>query len=105
MGRSGSQRRLSTRRKSARHARIAAVRRAARQAVRVFLAAPLAIRLLLGAAAILVAWSSVNVTYQVLRKPTELFFPVSGSLAKTPSQTWRQYGSLFRKHSTAIITP
>jgi hypothetical protein len=73
--------------------------------VRAFLAAPLAIRVLVSAAAILVAWSSVNVIYQVLRKPTELFFPVSGSLAKTPSETWRLYGPLFRRHSTAIITP
>ncbi|HET7342633.1 MAG TPA: lytic transglycosylase domain-containing protein, partial [Methylomirabilota bacterium] len=43
--------------------------------------------------------------YQVLRKPTELFFPVSGALAKPPAETWRQYGPLFRAHSTATITP
>ena len=30
---------------------------------------------------------------------------VSGSLAKAPAQTWRQYGPLFDEHSTAVITP
>jgi Transglycosylase SLT domain len=50
-------------------------------------------------------WSAVNWTYQVIRKPTELFFPVSGVLAKTPRETWRQYGSLFHDHATGVITP
>jgi hypothetical protein len=48
---------------------------------------------------------AANWVYQVVRKPTELFFPVSGALAKTPTETWRQYGPLFRGHSTAVITP
>src|SRR5690606_9439265 len=39
------------------------------------------------------------------RKPSELFFPISGSLAKTPSQTWREYGALFIRHSTPVVTP
>ena len=69
------------------------------------LAAPLAIRILVGAVIILAAWSAVNWAYQVIRKPTELFFPVSGALAKMPPETWRQYGPLFRAHSTAVITP
>ena len=43
--------------------------------------------------------------YQVVRKPTELFFPVSGGLSKTPTETWRQYESLFREHSTPVMTP
>jgi hypothetical protein len=42
---------------------------------------------------------------QVVRKPTELFFPVSGALHKAPSQTWSAYASLFRRHSTDVITP
>ena len=46
-----------------------------------------------------------NGVYQAVRKPTELFFPVSGALSKTPAETWRTYGSLFGEHSTAIITP
>jgi hypothetical protein len=48
---------------------------------------------------------AVNWIYQVVRKPTELLFPVSNALNKTPVETWRQYGSLFRRHSTAIMTP
>src|SRR2546430_5303011 len=69
------------------------------------LAAPLAIRILVGAVAVLAVWSAVNWLYQVVRKPTELFFPVSGALAKAPPETWRQYGPLFRRHSTVVMTP
>ena len=73
--------------------------------LRAWSTAPLAIQIVVVGIALFVVWSSLNVTYQVLRKPTELFFPVSGTLAKTPSETWRRYGPLFRKHSTAVITP
>ena len=52
-----------------------------------------------------VAWFATNWIYQVVRKPAELFFPVSGALTKTPSQTWRQYEPLFRAHATPVITP
>lgn len=48
---------------------------------------------------------TVNFLYQVIRKPTELFFPVSGTLYKSPAQTWEAYGTIFRRHSTAIMTP
>jgi hypothetical protein len=54
---------------------------------------------------ILAAWFVVNWAYQASRKPTEMFFPVSGALAKTPPETWQQYGPLFSEHSTAVITP
>ena len=50
-------------------------------------------------------WAVVNVTYQIWRKPTELFFPLSETLHKTPSQTWDAYEHLFRRHATAVITP
>ena len=43
---------------------------------------------------------AVNWTYQVVRKPSELFFPVSGSFYKGPPETWRAYGRLFQRHST-----
>ena len=36
--------------------------------------------------------SPCNGVYQLVRKPTELFFPVSGALYKTPSETWRPTG-------------
>src|SRR5574338_755541 len=67
--------------------------------------APPSVRLLAGISLILATWLVVNWVYQTIRKPTELFFPVSGSLVKTPQETWRQYGSLFSRHSTAVITP
>jgi hypothetical protein len=61
----------------------------------------------LGVALALVAtvWLAANWTYQVARKPSELFFPVSGTLYKTPTATWLTYGPLFRRHSTQVMTP
>ena len=51
------------------------------------------------------AWLATNVAYQIWRKPTELFFPISESLHKTPRETWDAYARLFRRHSTPVITP
>jgi len=68
-------------------------------------AAPLAVRLVVGLIVLVAVWSAANWTYHVIRKPTELFFPVSGTLAKAPPETWRQYAPLFRRHSTATISP
>jgi hypothetical protein len=48
---------------------------------------------------------AINGIYQVARKPTELFFPVSGVLAKTPHDTWREYGDAFRHFATPAISP
>ena len=48
---------------------------------------------------------ALNWLVQVMRKPTELFFPVSGVLFKTPAETWRSYEPIFRAHSTAVMTP
>ena len=56
-------------------------------------------------AAVFTLWLVTNWAYQVIRKPSELFFPVSGALYKTPTETWREYGSLFRNHATGVITP
>jgi hypothetical protein len=47
----------------------------------------------------------LNWIYQVIRKPGELFAPISASLSKSPETTWQSYGSLFEKHSTNIISP
>jgi hypothetical protein len=96
------------RRAHARPVRRRPLRRAARpwrRALVLLLAAPLLIRLLMAAVVIVAVWWMVNWVYQVARKPTELFFPVSRALSKTPSETWRQYGALFREHSTAVIAP
>ena len=100
--------RVASRRTRTRPLQIASVWPSARSRHRVLLAllaAPLALRLLVGAIVIVAVWATVNWMYQVIRKPTELFFPVSGALAKAPAETWRQYGPLFRRHSTAVITP
>jgi hypothetical protein len=67
--------------------------------------APFAIRIILGTVLVVAVWAAVNWMVQVARKPAEVFFPVSGSLVKSPAQTWRQYGLLFVKYSTAVITP
>jgi hypothetical protein len=69
------------------------------------LAAPLVLQVALGALAVLFVWLTVNWVYQVIRKPTEVFFPVSAAMAKRPPETWRRYASLFHKHSTEVITP
>src|SRR5689334_5850498 len=66
---------------------------------------PVTLQLALLLAACGVLWLAINWTYQVVRKPSELLFPVSGAFYKTPEATWRQYQTLFRRHSTNVITP
>ncbi len=41
----------------------------------------------------------------MIRKPSELFFPVSGTLNKAPAETWTSYAPLFEKYSTSVMTP
>jgi len=53
---------------------------------------------------IFTVWLCVNWIYQVVRKPSELFFPVSGTLYKVPAETWDAYAPIFRKHATSTIT-
>jgi hypothetical protein len=48
---------------------------------------------------------AINSVYQVLRKPSELLFPVSATLNKKPAETWKSYGSAFQQDSTANIPP
>jgi hypothetical protein len=47
----------------------------------------------------------LNWIYQVIRKPGELFAPISASFSKSPESTWQSYGPLFEKHSTSILSP
>ncbi len=49
--------------------------------------------------------AAANLVYQVARKPAELFYPVSGTLAKSPAETWRSYGPLFLRYSTGSVSP
>ncbi|HET9735570.1 MAG TPA: hypothetical protein VFP62_09865 [Burkholderiales bacterium] len=59
----------------------------------------------IGVLAVLALWLAANGVVQVARKPTELFFPVSGVLYKTPAETWSSYAPIFRAHATSTITP
>ena len=76
-----------------------------RRAWRAFQRAPRVLQVMMGCAIIATAWLVLNWVYQVVRKPSELFFPVSGTLYKTPPQTWRQYAPLFEKDATSVMTP
>lgn len=53
----------------------------------------------------IVGFFALNLIYQVVRKPGELFAPISGSLSKSPVSTWESYGALFEEHSTSVISP
>ena len=64
-----------------------------------------AIRILGAVAAVLLGLAAANWLFQLARKPSEVFFPFDGALAKTPAQTWGQYGALFNEHSTTLMTP
>ena len=79
--------------------------RAARRSVRALRAAPPVIQVVAVGFLLLAGWAVANAVYQAFRKPTELLFPVSGVLAKSPAETWRSYAPLFNEHSTAVITP
>ncbi len=66
---------------------------------------PRALRIAITAVILLLAFALTNLAYQVIRKPTELFFFLDPALDKEPPETWRQYGPLFRAYSTSAITP
>jgi hypothetical protein len=76
-----------------------------RRALRAFRRAPLLLQSLIGLVLAIILWFALNWSFQVVRKPSELFFPVSGTLNKTPTETWRSYAPLFREYSTPVITP
>jgi hypothetical protein len=89
----------------ARRARRPTAQRLGRRAFLALRVAPLAVQVIVGTVLLVIAWAAVNWMVQVVRKPTEMFVAVSGSLAKMPEHTWRQYGAIFDEHSTAVITP
>jgi hypothetical protein len=76
-----------------------------RRWLRAFRRAPVSMQVAVTLTAALAVFLVINGVYQVLRKPTELFFPVSGTLFKNPTETWREYGPIFRRHATAVMTP
>lgn len=71
---------------------------------KLFLKAPRWARVTVCTFAVVIFALLVNVIYQVARKPAELFFPMSGALSKTPTETWREYAPIFRAHSTPVMT-
>ena len=83
--------------------RIERWRKHLRRARRKFASLPRAVSIGIVAAAMLAVFSAANFTYHVVRKPTELFFPLGGALAKTPANAWRDYGALFRRYSTPAV--
>ncbi len=68
-------------------------------------AAPAGAQVVFALIAVLATLLALNWIYQVVRKPSELWFPVSGAFYKTPAQTWKAYGALFEAHATGLITP
>jgi hypothetical protein len=100
-----SRRRRRRRSRSAFRRGLGRWRRRALRLWRQLYAAPRPLRIAVIAAAVLAVFAATNLVYQVMRKPTEMFFPVSGALAKAPAETWAEYGPLFREYSTATITP
>jgi len=66
---------------------------------------PRAVRIAASIGILLALFAFLNIAYHVIRKPTELFVLLGNTLDKDPSETWRQYGPLFRTYSTPTITP
>jgi hypothetical protein len=79
--------------------------RTRRRVLRLFRRAPRFAQALTLLALAFILWLILNWLYQVVRKPSELFFPVSGTLDKTPAETWARYAPLFRRYSTSVISP
>jgi hypothetical protein len=94
-----------TARRRPRKRRFAPGARSRRRWYRVFRRAPATLQVISALSIVIVLSLAVNWVYQVARKPSELFFPVSGTLNKTPTETWRSYEPIFRKYSTAVMTP
>jgi hypothetical protein len=95
---------MSRKRRSFR-SRLRRWQRRARVARRKFARTPRFIRIAGIVAVLLVVLALSNLVYQVIHKPTELFFLVGHRFDKEPAETWRQYGTLFRTYATGTITP
>jgi hypothetical protein len=75
-----------------------------RRWLRAYRRLPAAPKLAVSIAGLALSWIVINAVVQVVRKPTELFFPVSGTLYKAPAETWAAYSPVFRRHATPVIT-
>ncbi|MEC4890771.1 MAG: lytic transglycosylase domain-containing protein [Nitrospira sp.] len=69
------------------------------------LRSPPTLRAILIVSGLLLLWLGANWAYHAFNKPTEVLFPLDHALNKTPADTWKEYGPLFREHATAVITP
>jgi hypothetical protein len=79
--------------------------RAFRAVKKAVLDSPPTVRAVVILATLLLGWLGVNWAYHAYKKPTEILFPLDHSLNKNPAETWKEYGPLFREHSTEVITP
>ena len=84
--------------------RLRGLRKRGRRALLMLSAAPPAVRIVAIAATVFATLFAANLVYQVVRKPSEMFFLVAGA-KKVPAETWRHYAPLFREYSTVAITP
>src|SRR5580693_7610303 len=75
-----------------------------RRARRWWRPAPRPAKFLMAALVVLILWLGINWIYQVARKPSELFFPVSGTLYKSPAETWAEYAPIFKRFATEVMT-
>src|SRR5579862_2703447 len=76
-----------------------------RRWLRAYWRASTSVKVFIGAAILLTFSLATNWIYQVMVKPSELLFPVSGALYKTPLETWREYSPIFKRYATNVITP
>jgi hypothetical protein len=53
----------------------------------------------------IVGFFALNWIYQLIRKPGEIFAPISDAFSKSPESTWQSYGGLFEKYSTSLLPP
>jgi len=85
-------------------ARVRSSARRVKRAYRLFQSMPGWARIAAVFAVVALLWAAANWMVQVWRKPSEMFFPVGQALVKSPGATWREYGPLFREHSTPVMT-
>jgi hypothetical protein len=85
--------------------RLRRLQRSFHRARRALNSAPRSVQILVLGISGLSVLAAANLVYHVVRKPTEMFFPLATALNKLPAETWAAYGPLFRAHSTATVTP
>ena len=66
---------------------------------------PLATRVCIGSVVVLLLFLTANWIFHAMTKPTEVLFALDRSLDKSLTESWQEYGPLFREHATSVITP